>query len=68
MKYATVIRGMGGSISVRDWQNYRRSKTRDVAESELQLLVDAGLAAWSYTQNPNGGRPSKIATLCDITP
>lgn len=68
LKLVAIIREMGGTVSVRDWQRKRNAKAKGEAEAELQTIVDAGMGRWCYEQHPNGGRPSKTLSLNDNTP
>jgi hypothetical protein len=60
------IAGRGGSASVRDLQraNRRRWPTREMAEDELQELVDDRLGVWvQCPASPNGGAGARFFRL-----
>lgn len=54
----------GGSVSVRSYQKWRKVKTSELAERELQAIVDMGRGRWEFKRGgPRGGAPSKLITL-----
>lgn len=61
-----LIKGLGGTTRVRDWQRQRGFKTSEDACADLSLLDEAGLG--EFMDEPigsKGGRPSRVFVLHD---
>lgn len=65
-----VVRSLGGQVTVREWQRRRKIPSSDLADAELDDLVEAGLGTWSRAvPGATGGRPQKwfVANARDET-
>jgi len=62
---ANEIRGLGGVVTVRQWQRYDRLKDRAEAEQSLAELEREGFGRWTWHQPTGRGRPTFRFELLD---